>query len=215
MRNVPSFVGLIPHEWTEAVIRKLRQYAIQNEVIREAFRITRSNKMDFEAPFGYSMAELKLIFPARPESPVSRQVRDTAPSLGQVHPSQWTDYGVRQALSQMEAQYVKAMLNGDTGGMEAIAVSVLGLIWQAIKAKLADRKLKNEVAFTQEWDNIVNEAFQNAPNLRGNVLRLTRADIRQMQSWRNPGDMEFGRIVRLRIPRGTRASEGEGEGEAD
>jgi len=79
MRNVPSFVGLIPHEWTEAVIRKLRQYAIQNEVIREAFRITRSNKMDFEAPFGYSMAELKLIFPARPESPVSRQVRDTAP----------------------------------------------------------------------------------------------------------------------------------------
>lgn len=91
MRNVPSFVGRVPHQWTEAVITKLQQAYIRSHVIREAFKKTRTKGMDFESPTRYDFVLLKEVFPLPPTAYRSPGV-PPPPTMGL--PRQVAPYGM-------------------------------------------------------------------------------------------------------------------------
>jgi hypothetical protein len=219
MRNVPSFVGRVPHEWTEAVITKLQRAYIADRVIREAFKKTRAKGMDFEAPMGYPLAVVKEIYPLPvTNGPPPYKTPVSPPTMGlPPRPEDWTPFWFNQLASQLETQYIQASMRSDTNMMEIILVAFLKSLWEYTKARLQVREAGRNVQ-VQEWEEFsqsVTQAYAQAQNLASNAMRLTRTDMDRLCKGL---DTDFLILVRSRMPqygRG-RGAEGEEEGrEAD
>jgi hypothetical protein len=182
VRNVPSFVGPVPPDWTHAVIARLKQAGVQLPHITLILATAQNHGHNFGI--------------ARPEvlarKPSNMPVRDWKPRSTEG----WNVAQFGEFVGVLESRYLKAKMSGDVAGMELVIVAILKVLWEVLKAQ---QEIRGE---REKWEQVHQAVRSRAPNIAGEIRHLTPQQLRDLRAAPTPGDLTRLRI-RLRMPAST------------
>jgi hypothetical protein len=178
-RNVPSFAGRVPVEWTDAVIKSLEKQLVHDYVIAHSMKLARRP--------GYDFGEIEILRLAgrvtwhykEAQPPANYVQRVPLPSMGQGEPITAAD-AIRQA-ELIEAKYILAVKTNDYTAQAGLLSAFKDLVRKLVAAAMIGRRLKEHEDRQSAGEQLRNRAHQQlrltAPTLMNDAQNLERQGI--------------------------------------
>lgn len=196
-REIPSFErGIVPVEYTEALVAVLRKHRVPSIISQEAFARLAKKRIHFDVG-----RNAMFLFYAREAGVVSLPPTS---KLGIPQPSNMRPIGKweiarshAQALDEYERKYVLAIKTNNEVETIAILAKALALLWELAKAHgEALQAGRNEIVVEFDEFNAAVERALNPGMLRTNIRYMSREEFMALKNAPTP---DFLRNVTIRF----------------
>ena len=184
-REIPSFVGNVPVEYTSALVTVLRTHHVPQDISRDAFSKLAQRGVRFDWPI--NELDFRMIGVAAPIGnrggvPQAQMRAVTKGEAMQIQAYTFEEY---------ERKYVLAIKTNDAAGAEEIIAAVLQLLWSLAKgyAKMKDAARKTKGVEWEEFNTAVNEALGRAMTLQTHVRYISREELTSLRESPTPTSM--------------------------
>ena len=182
-REIPSFSGNVPVEYTNAISKVLTQYNIKPQIIQDAFAILEKRNVRFDRDpmqLPFSVHNIRIPAPTNPNVRPAPQMRE----ITKGEKKRIVEY----TFEEYERRYVLAIKTDDPGGAADILVAVLKLLWEWAQGHGEGRQMRlNEPM--REWEdfnNDVNTALARAQTLQTHIRYMSREELTALRSASTP-----------------------------
>jgi hypothetical protein len=215
VKNVPEFVGNVPPEWTDRLIKALEGLRIPRPIIVAALWMARGKGFVFTpTPYsikiGYGEDENRVSI--RTSLPPPYQTwRETTP---QERNATIDLQQARAIAADLTVRYYRSKAAGDPSAMAGAVVAAIGLLWAYAKSRLAARKIRNEaeqrVREAEEANRAIDEAFEQSA-LTDRLRRLSADELARLRDMPEPDAEDY--VEHHVIPEDVEDDDGEPDGE--
>jgi len=180
-RKIPCFVGgNVPAEWTDRVIKDLRQVGAPDKMIGAALGLLLAKGVRF-APTLSSDLLGSLRTPPPGLSPQT--------SMGSRSRDRWTPAALNQKVAQLDLEFHKAQTAGDGEAAARILAAILNLL---IETAGGQGEMLQE---KEKLEQVRQEILRNAPNVARVVRHLGPLELARLRSPvptpDNPNNLRF------------------------
>lgn len=181
--EIPSFVGNVPAQYTEALLAAFQTHHVPDRIIREAFLKLEKKGTRFDRSvkgIGFRGGV------AAPLPPTTSGKHATAPE--QMREGIKGEHIDRYRFEEYERKYVLAIKTNDPAGAEAIIAAVLTLLWELARgyAKTKQAARNDKSVEWEEFNAAVNEALSRAKTLQTHIRYLSREELKSLRDAPTP-----------------------------